>query len=434
MTLLRVFALFLLVLLAGCGSKAPDSGDTNTSVASGDSLESIAYDAFIYAYPMMEQVKTINGMFEFMDMRPNEVSMNSRLPMDNVGMPIVAPNLTSMTGGVFLDFSAGPVTVEIPEVKDRYIVYQAIDVFTHNFYYMGTRGNQGEGGRFVFYREGQELPDSDATPVLVEGDHAIIVIRIDIKDETEYERVREIQNAIKIVDAPESARDYPRYDESKAYSPDFVDYLNELLIEVPDSEIELFKRFAAIGVNAEVEFSTDQRRAVQANIDAAYSDIQSAVAKLEVGNGYFGATEVFGTREFLDGNYLNRAAGAHFGLWGNSLAEANYYMVIVEGEGQITFAPDQMPPLSEIGFWSVTAHDENVHVNRNPYDSGYVLTQNNMVFEEDGSLIVRFSSSPDGENWLYTKGGPMVILIRAYQADPERISSYVPPEFQPDSK
>ncbi len=91
---------------------------------------------------MMEQVKTINGMQEFLGMEFNKPAMNPKLPWDSVGMPIVAPNLTSMTGGIFLDLSQGPVTIEIPEVKDRYIVYQCIDVFTHNFFYMGTRANR----------------------------------------------------------------------------------------------------------------------------------------------------------------------------------------------------------------------------------------------------------------------------------------------------
>ena len=84
-----------------------------------ESLKTIAYDAFIYAYPMMEQVKTVNGMMQFMNLKFNQVAMNEKLPWENVGMPIVAPNLTSMTGGVLLDLSQGPVTIEIPEVKDR---------------------------------------------------------------------------------------------------------------------------------------------------------------------------------------------------------------------------------------------------------------------------------------------------------------------------
>ena len=35
-------------------------------------LKAIAYEAFIYAYPMLEQVKTVNGMLKFNNLKPNE--------------------------------------------------------------------------------------------------------------------------------------------------------------------------------------------------------------------------------------------------------------------------------------------------------------------------------------------------------------------------
>ncbi len=393
-----------------------------------ETLQDIAYDAFVYAYPLMEQVKTINGMFKFMGLTPNKPAMNPKLPWKNVGQPIVAPNLTSMTGGLFIDISHGPVTLEIPEVKDRYIVYQCIDVFTHNFYYMGTRANRGETGRFVFHNKHQQLPDKDVTPVLMEGDHAIIVIRIDIANEDEYERVRAIQDAIQIMDSPQEHRSYPTYDEKKALSPDFVTYVNELLTEVPDTEIALFERFAAIGMMSDVSLTAEQKAEVQAGIDAAYAAIKQETANLQIGNGYIGATTTFGTREYLNGNYMGRAAGANFGLWGNSKEEANYFMSFVEGEGDIIFAKENLPPLSEIGFYSITAHDENVLVKPNEFDS-YVLTMDKMRFEEDGSLVVKFSSQPEEGNWLYTPGGKMVILLRVYQPDPDKIVDYVPPQF-----
>lgn len=418
----------LLAIVSGCGQQQ-NSG--TPAAMPGDNLEAIAYDAFIYAYPMLEQIKTVNGMMKAINMEPNRAAMNKTLPRETLGMPIVAPNLTSMTGGVFIDVSQGPVTLEIPEVKDRYIVYQCIDVFTHNFQYLGTRGNGGEAGQFVFHTAGQALPDNGATPIEMEGDHAVIVVRIDIKSDDEFERVRAIQDAIQVVDAPSGSRSYPTYDESKAFSPDFVDYLDDLLTEVPPSERERFERFAKIGIMSDVELSESDRAAVQRGIDSAYQAIQKSSADLVVGNDYFGATEVFGTREFLDGNYLGRAAGAYFGLWGNSKEEANYFMVVVEGEGQIRFGPGELPPLTDIGFWSITAHDENVHVKTNPYDS-YVLTADRAIFAEDGSLTVRFSAEPEEGNWLYTPGGKMVILIRAYQADPEKIGAYVPPAFEPD--
>lgn len=188
-----------------------------------DNLKDIAYDAFIYAYPMMEQVKTLNGMIQYNKMIPNVVNNIPVYPMENVGQPIVLNNLTSMTGGAYIDISGGPITLEVPEVKDRYIVYQCIDVFTHNFYYIGTGSNNGEAGQFIFYNKNQTLTENNtATPVLMEGDHLVMIVRIDIKDRSEYDRVIQIQNSIKIVSAPDETRAYPEYDKEKAFSPEFV--------------------------------------------------------------------------------------------------------------------------------------------------------------------------------------------------------------------
>ena len=392
-------------------------------------MKQIAYDASVYAYPMLEQVKTINGMMEFMGLGFNRANFNPKLPWENVGMPIVAPNLTSMTGGILLSTTYGPVTIEIPEVKDRYIVYQCIDAFTHNFYYMGTRANHGDGGRFTFHNKGQQLPDLNATAIELESDHGAIVIRIDIADASEKERVNGIQDAIKVIDAPAKHREYPPYDKEKAFSPDFVEYVNELLTEVPETEAALFERFARIGIFSDVTLTEEERKEVQAGIDEAFIDIKAqSKTATALGNGWIGATTLFGTREFLNNNYMNRAIGAHFGLWGNSKEEANYFAGYFEGEGEIVFKKEELPPLTDIGFWSITAHDEKMLVEANEYDS-YVITMEQMKFEEDGSITFKFSSQPEEGNWLYTPGDRMALLVRAYQVDPEKITDYVPPPF-----
>jgi len=411
----------LALLLSSCMTGQKESTDSV-------SMKDLAYEAFIYAYPLMEQVKTMNDMFEYHNMTPNTVAMVPNFPMENVGMPIVAPNLTSVTGGIYIDISAGPVTLEIPEVKNRYLVYQCVDVFTHNFYYMGARGNNGEAGSFTFYNKGQQVPDDNTTPVLMEGDFGFIVVRIDIKDRSELDRVIEIQKGIKITSAPSEHREYPAYDKAKAFSPRFVEYINELLTEVPEEEIALFNRWAPLGIMSNEKPDEMELKEIQSGIDSAYTAIQEESKNLEIGNGYIAATEVFGTREFLNGNYMARASGAHFGLWGNSKEEANYFLLYTEGEGEIRFSKDELPPLSDIGFWSITVHDENVMVNKNEYES-YVLTMDKMKFEGDGSLVLKVSSKPEQGNWLYTPGGKMAIIIRVYQANSEKIGSYIPPAF-----
>ena len=394
-------------------------------------IESIAYDAFVYAFPMLEMVKTVNGAMEFSGNEFNRAVFNRSLPWDNVGMPIVAPNLTSMTGSVLLDMSQGPVTLETPEVTDRYIVYQCIDGFTHNFHYMGSRADGGRGGRYVFHRPGQTLPDPAATPVEVETDHAVVVVRIDISDASEEGLLHSIQDSIRVADAPEHGRPYPAYDADEAFSPDFVRYLNSLLLEAPDAETELFKRFARIGILSDVTLSDEDRAHVQAGIDTAYADIKAQGATATaLGNGWLGATTLFGTREFLDGNYMKRAIGAFFGMWGNSKEEANYFLSFFEGEGELQFGADELPPLTDIGFWSLTVHDPDMIVRPNDLDS-YVITMEQMQFDDDGGITFKFSAEPEEGNWLFTPGERFAVLLRAYQADPAGIEDFVPPAFVP---
>ncbi len=202
-----------------------------------------------------------------------------------------------------------------------------------------------------------------------------------------------------------------------------------MLTEVPETETALFERFARVGIFSDVTLTKEERKEVQAGIDAGLEDIKTQVkTATALGNGWIGATTLFGTREFLDKNYMNRAIGAHFGLWGNSKEEANYFLGTFDGEGEITFKKEELPPLMDIGFWSVTVHDEKMLVEANEYDS-YVITMEQMKFEENGSITFKFSSQPEDGNWLYTPGDTMALLIRAYQADPEKIADFVPPPF-----
>ena len=65
-----VIAMCLNLIACGNGTDAPaqTAGGLAEDRANLGEIEAIAYDAFIYAYPLMEQVKTVNGMFEFMGM------------------------------------------------------------------------------------------------------------------------------------------------------------------------------------------------------------------------------------------------------------------------------------------------------------------------------------------------------------------------------
>ena len=76
---MNVIVLATLMILSGCSTATKDIAKQTSN------LKDTAYEAFIYAYPLMEQVKTMNGMFEFMGLKPNVSTMSDEFPMDNVG-------------------------------------------------------------------------------------------------------------------------------------------------------------------------------------------------------------------------------------------------------------------------------------------------------------------------------------------------------------
>jgi len=52
----------MLIVAVGIFTSCNDSSQKSKQA----SLKDISYEAFVYAYPMMEQVKTINRMVDFM--------------------------------------------------------------------------------------------------------------------------------------------------------------------------------------------------------------------------------------------------------------------------------------------------------------------------------------------------------------------------------
>ena len=105
--------------------------------------------------------------------------------------------------------------------------------------------------------------------------------------------------------------------------------------------------------------SADMQAALQAGIDDANAAIAADVATL--GN----ASVLFGSREFLQGRYFDRAVGAKYGIYGNAKEEAIYVAYNTDAAGQpldgsgagytLHFAEGELPPVN--AFWSVTVYD-----------------------------------------------------------------------------
>jgi hypothetical protein len=136
---------------------------------------------------------------------------------------------------------------------------------------------------------------------------------------------------------------------------------------------------------------------------------------------------LFGTREAMKNNYLNRWLGT-IGIYGNSKQEAMYPVYRIDSEGQklsganlysLRFASDELPPVN--AFWSLTMYDlpQSLLV-ANPLDR-YLLNSPMLPQfkrDADGGLTLLIQNKSPGKdmepNWLPAPKGSFAMYMRLY--------------------
>jgi hypothetical protein len=248
-------------------------------------------------------------------------------------------------------------------------------------------------------------------------------------------------------DAPPPApkMDYAKPIEMKgADTPlEFFNVLNFVLEYCPTvpSEIELMKRFAKIDVGAGKTFDPDKlspevRQALKDGIADGWHAYE-ALKREKVDTGKVTSGEMFGTRTFLDNNYLYRMTAAILGIFGNSKHEAMYPVYTVDANGdkfdgakkryELHFAPGQLPPVH--AFWSVTMYDLPASLLiANPINR-YLINStmlDSLKRDSDGGITLYIQADSPGKdlesNWLPAPKGPFWVAMRLYWPKEEALN------------
>ncbi|MDF2900772.1 MAG: cell envelope protein, partial [Phenylobacterium sp.] len=130
-----------------------------TDVHEGEQLSAvearaIAKEAYIFGFPMLDEYRV---MYSFsVDTKDPQYKgpFNTILNIARVFTPedtaFVTPNSDTPYSFVGLDLRAEPVVISLPAIeKDRYFVFQMMDLYTFNFDYLGTRATGNDGGDFL---------------------------------------------------------------------------------------------------------------------------------------------------------------------------------------------------------------------------------------------------------------------------------------------
>jgi hypothetical protein len=449
--LIRAVACTLaLFAMAACQNKQSQTEVTPNVTA--EEARAIAKEAYIYANPLVDSYRAMYSWFIDRQSPEFKASWNQIGNVPRVFTPddkaVQSPNSDTPYSFLALDLRSEPIVLTVPKIeKDRYFSIQLIDLYTHNFDYIGSRTSGNDGGRFLIAGPGWkgDTPNGIKKVIRSETELAIAIYRTQLFKPDDIENVKAIQAKYKVQTlsaylgkpAPKAAPQIqfikPLTREEITKSPKVFQQLNFVLQFCPthSSEKELMTRFAKIDIGAGRTFAWDKfTPEIQQAIGEGMKDAWAEFAQLKARGdaGEIGTADIFGTREHLQNNYLYRMAGGALGLWGNSEAEAIYPAYWVDADGQkldgshrytLHFAQGKLPPVN--AFWSLTMYElPEMLLVANPIDR-YLLNSPmlpNFVRDSDGGITLYIQHDSPGKdkepNWLPAPAGPFFMAMRLY--------------------
>ena len=409
--------------------------------ADHESALAVGQEAYLYGYPMMVVDETKQASFKGVSNHFVYLPAPPR-PSDRV---VVRPNVDTLYTTAFLDLTAEPVVVHMPDTHGRYDVMEMLDANTNVFASPGKRTTGTGAHDFAIVG-----PDWTAPVQLLAGMTEIhaptnsvwILNRTQLDGEKDIPAVNEIQRKFAIaplsqwpagaisavaVKGGQQASETPPARVEAMDAPAYFDRLALLLRAnpPPPADAAILQRFASIGLIAGQSFdpSPDLALTLETAKDRALERLKDKAANLgEVVNGWRIVTKDIGT---YGTDYLQRAAVAVFGLGANLPADAVYPEASVDETGQpldshkryvLHFQKDQIPPVN--AFWSVTMYDKDGYFVPNALGR-YAARDSRLKKHADGSIDIYLQAESPGKdreaNWLPApKGAPFNLLLRMY--------------------
>lgn len=422
-------------------------------------LRAIVKEAYIYGFPMVDSYRIQHSYF-VEQANPeykgawNEVHNVARVftPQDKA---IQTPNSDTPYGFLGADLRAEPLVISVPAIRDRYYSLQFIDMYTHNFAYVGSRATGSDEGDYLLAGPAWQgkVPENIKSVIRSETDLAFVLYRTQLFGEADLDEVKQIQAQYKVQPLSRFAGTAtpqmptvefiePLSAEAQKTSPEFFGILNFLLKVAPThpSETALMERFGKAGIGAGKPFdvaalSPGQRRAVaegMADAWRAFAQYKSEV----IDSGKKGSADGFGTREYLANDYMMRMSSAVLGIYGNSKEEANYPAYFTDSEGKllnavsdrytVRFEPGKLPPVNS--FWSLTLYELPASLLAENPINRYLINspmERYLVRDADGGVTLYIQHESPGKdkeaNWLPAPKGPFFMIMREYWPKPEAL-------------
>jgi hypothetical protein len=332
--------------------------------------------------------------------------------------------------------------------KNRYYSLQFIDMYTFNFAYIGSRetGNGAASHLLSGPNWKGEKPKGIKSVIRSETEFAFVLYRTQLFNPGDIANVKKIQAGYKIqtlsqyLGAPTppqaAAANFPMplSPAQERTSPEFFDILSFVLQFCPtnSSERSLVARFAKIGIGSGKTFKAEKappemRKALEEGIADAWKAF-GEYKTMEIDTGKFTGADGFGTRAFLNGNYMARMASAVLGIYGNSKEEAIYPIYFVDSSMHklsgchrytLRFTSGRLPPVN--AFWSLTLYELPASLLCDNALNRYLINSPmlpRLQRDADGGITFYIQHESPGKhqetNWLPAPSGPFFVVMRLY--------------------
>jgi hypothetical protein len=411
----------------------------------------IAKDAYIYGFPVVDNYRVQYDYFANSNSPEFKAPWNHIANIPRVFTPadkaVQTPNSDTPYSWMGLDLRAEPIVLTLPPMeKKRYFSVQFTDAYTFNFDYLGTRTTGNDGGSYLVVGPNWKGPTPPGVKKVVRSETELVTVvyRTQLFNPSDIENVKKIQAGYKVQPlsqflsttppAVPPAINFikPLSPEDQKTSLEFFSILNFALQFCPTNphEKELMRGFARIGIGAGKAFapeklSPEMKAAIQQGIADAWNEFDGGVKRMA--SGQLKAGDLFGTRTYMKGNYLNRMLGT-IGIYGNSKQEAMYPIYYVDADKQklsgadrytLRFAPGQLPPVN--AFWSLTMYELPASLLVDNSINRYLINSPmlpQLKRDSDGGLTLYIQADSPGKekeaNWLPAPKGPFSMYLRLY--------------------
>ena len=417
-----------------------------------DKAKSLIEKAFVFYFPLvlMDITKEIstNTVEPAKSKAPVNQFLHAKTLATSDFRQVVTPNVDTLYSQIFFELKDDALVIKKPRA-DRYLMFQIMDAWSNTVAILGTGGDTEKERTYILTGPAfkGDIPEG-MKRIEIPTSLGWLIGRTICYGSEDIANIYKLQNEMgsKTLSVLLANGEMPKgnYDPDKEGSPlmlamkmtpnDYFERVNKLLKDNPTypEDDEFLNEFADLGIGVGRCFDSllspvDLEKFWQEMKDRLIPKLIKKTSGFMVKNRSFKfygePIGRFGTQ------YGYRCLVAIAGFGANPIDTAVYLKAGEDDDGEelnaknkyiLHFNADELPPVGEHGFWSVTAYGDDDFLISNPIERYAISNRNNFKLNEDNSLdLILQTEEPDenSENWLLVGKSGFHLFLRIYKPD-----------------